>query len=355
MAKFNQSVSFLLLAMSLCGCGSRNSADTPPALQSVFTTHPQSQGEHSSSIHSASVEESRSVSAGFKTGGQIKSLPMKEGSYVSKGQIIGRLDDTDYRLSVKQLETQYNQMTSEMKRLDEMFNRHNIAPNDYEKARAGLEQLTTQLELARRQLDYTRLESPTSGYVVERFMEEGEMVGSGTPVYKIVDNSSLETSVALPASAYSRRNEIVRCVGRTADGTEIPLDIISFVPDADNNSLFRLRLKVANANRKELVPGMSLSVEIFYSTGADAGICLIPSRSLFDRDGKEYVWTLNPSDSTLTARQVEVKGVPADGLSAVTGLSENDVLVAVGVHHLTDNQKVKVAGDIKDLKESVAL
>ena len=69
-------------------------------------------------------------------------------------------------------------MVSENARLDEMFKRNNVAPNDYEKAKAGLEQMKTQLEMTRNKLAYTRLEAPTSGYVVERFMEEGEMAGA---------------------------------------------------------------------------------------------------------------------------------------------------------------------------------
>lgn len=182
-------------------------------------------------------------------------------------------------------------------------------------------------------------------------METGEMVGAGTPVYKIVDNSSVEANVALPATVYSNRDKIIRCVGKTpATGDkEIPLDIIGFVPDGDNNSLFKLRLGISDSQRT-ILPGMSMSVEIFYNPDTDNDFKNIPSRALFERNGKSYVWKINSADSTLSAQEVKIIGIPEGKYSLVDGLADGTEIVSVGVHHLTDNQKVRILGRDDEIK-----
>lgn len=340
-----------VIALS-AGCGGSESDRSVTGIRSVYTLSPETCGTEKSRTFTSSVEEGKSVNVGFKTGGQIKKLTVKEGSYVRNGQIIGYLDDSDYRLSVRQLEAQYGQMQSETARLEEMFKRGNVSPNDYEKARAGLEQMKAQLDMTRNKLDYTRLVSPTSGYVVECYMEEGEMAGAGTPVVKIKDNSILETSVSVPSSVYRQRDEIVACMARSeATGDEeIPLGIIGFVPDADNNSLFRLRLQIPSGAGRNLIPGMSLTVQIKMKDGADSGMHEVASRSLFTRDGKDYVWVINRADSTVSAKEVTVVGRHSSDRNTVTGLNGDEMIVAVGVNHLSAGEKVAPKGDVSKIK-----
>ncbi len=346
-----------LLSLSLAACGNSAQETRSEQLASVYTFKPEGNTNLVSTTHTSTIEEGKSVNVGFKIGGQIKKLNVGEGDYVKKGQVIASLDDVDYNLSLQQLQTQYDQVSSEISRIEEMHRHNNVAENDYEKAKAGLQQLKIQLDMTKNQLSYTQLTAPISGHIVERFMEEGEMTGAGTPIFKIVDNAGVEAAVPLSATAYSRKDSIIKCIGRSSiiGDAEIPLDIISFIPDGDSNSLFKLRLRIPDAYRNQLLPGMNMNVEILYRSGANAGTHKVPSRALFERQGKTYVWTVGANDSILTARQVNVIGTPEGNLSLVSGLNDNDVIVAVGVHHLHDNQKVRVIDNVDNLKEKAAL
>ncbi len=336
----------LVLAIIITGCRKNRENSEKEKIASVYTFNPEGDSEFSSSSHTSVIEEGRSVNVAFKTGGQIKRLNVGEGAYVNKGQVLGYLDDVDYKFSLQQLETQYKQLASEVKRIEEMHRLQSVSDNDYEKALAGLQQVKIQLDMTKNQLSYTKLVAPISGHIVERYMEEGEMVGSGTPVFKIVDNSGLEVSVALSPAVYAQKDKIVKCTGQSSvtGDTEIPLEIISFIPEGDNNSLFRLRLKVPETYKNRLLPGMNMRVDIAYQSGINGGVYKIPSRALFERDGKTFVWLVNPQDSTLSTCEVKVSGAPQGNYSMVSGLSDTDEIVSVGVHHLSDKQKVKVIG-----------
>lgn len=354
MLRIKSFIAVALLPLCFAGCRGKEEKAASERLASVYTFSPEGNSDTSLSTHTSVIEEGRSVNVGFKTGGQIRRLTATEGAYVRKGQVIGYLDDTDYKLSLQQLETQYAQLESEARRIEEMHRRQNVSDNDYEKAMSGLAQLKTQLDLTKNKVGYTQLIAPVSGHVVKRYMEEGEMVGAGTPVFKIVDNAGLEAAVALSPSVYSRKDRIVRCVGRSSvtGNNDIPLDIISFIPEGDNNSLFKLRLKVPDAYRDRLLPGMNMRVEITYDSAEGTALNKIPSRALFERNGGAHVWVVNPADSTLSAREVRVVGVPENKFSMVEGVDASDEIVAVGVHHLSDGEKVKVIGKDTDIKKA---
>lgn len=297
--------------------------------------------EHST-LYPGVIEEGASVNASFMADGKIGKINVKEGDRVAKGQLLASLDDSDYLIGVAQLEAQFGQMTAEKQRMDAMFEKRNIAPNDYEKFTAGYEQLRLQLELAKRELDYTRLYAPSSGYVATKYLNEGELVGAGTPVFNIIDDSHLLASVDLPVAMYLNRDRILSAAGYVPGiGREIPLTNVSFTPDAENNMLYHLKLAVPAAVAKELSPGMNITVNIRMTDSADHGF-MVPSRAIFDEGGSAYVWVFSPSDSTIHKKPVTVDGMPLGKLNKIEGVDADDEIVEVGVKQLYEGEKVNV-------------
>lgn len=322
--------------------GCRKSDKNQVALRSVVLAEVTSLNGDASTNYPGVVEEGASVGAAFMADGKIGNILVKEGDRVRKGQLLATLDDSDYKIGVSQLEAQFRQMTKEKERMDAMFEKHNVAPNDYEKFETGYEQLKLQLEMAKRQLDYTRLYSPTNGYVATRYMNPGELVGAGTPVFNIVDDSSLMASVDLPVGLYLERKKIISASGRVPGvSARIPLKIISFTPDAENNMLYRMKLSIPEAVVRELTPGMNISVLIETSDNAGAGV-MVPSRAIFSEEGKNYVWVFNPQDSTIHKKSITIEGSPSGKKSVVVGLSGGESVVETGVKQLYEGEKVNV-------------
>ena len=314
--------------------------DTP--VRNVILTEVETMGDQTSKTYSGVVEEGKSVNAAFMTGGKLQTLKVKEGDRVRKGQLLATLDDADYQIGANQLQVQYDQMTAEKKRMDEMYARHNVAPNDYEKFEAGYQQLKLQLDMMNNKLGYTKLYSPSDGFISYKYMQPGELVDAGTPIYKITDDTNLEVSADLPLSVYLNRGDIKKAYGIVPVLSEkIPLKISSFTPDADNNQLYHMKLDVPSSFRKELTTGMNISVEIEMANDLQ-GETWIPSRSIFYDNGKSYVWIFNEKDSSLSRKQVTAVGSVRDNKSLVNGLSGDVRIVSAGVKQLKDGEKVNV-------------
>lgn len=337
----------VVFAVCLSGCKTENQdSANSTTVRNVILTSPQRPADSYMTTYSGVIEEGKSVNAAFMTGGKIESVAVKEGDRVRKGQLLARLDDTDYALGVSQLQIQYNQVADEKKRLDEMYARHNIAPNDYEKVVAGFKQLGIQLDLAKNKLDYTRLYSPADGYIATQYMESGEMVGAGTPIVKIADDTRLSVSVTLPVSVYVDRDKIGGFTGRASalGDRQIPLEFESFSPDADNNMLYHLKLTVPEEYREGFTPGMNISVS-FSTSETDDDLTQVPMRSVFDADGRTYVWLYDASTSQIHRKAVEVIGSPVGKSLMVRGLSPSDRMVEVGVKQLNEGEVVTPVTD----------
>lgn len=339
-----QLLAFLLPIFSLIvisGC--KKASNRPPApIRNVILVNVEGNDSSVSKRYSGVIEEGKSVNAAFMTGGKLLNLNVKEGDRVKKGQLIASIDDTDYLIGVNQLQVQYDQMTAEKKRMDEMFSRKNIAPNDYEKFQAGYEQLSLQLKMAKNKLGYTKLYSPSDGFVSYRYMQPGELVDAGTPIYKITDDSSFEVSVDLPLNIYLQREDIEKVFGSTPNiEGEIPLRISSFTPDADNNQLYHMKLDLPSKFKGDVTTGMNMTVDIeMKSLGND--ISLIPSRALLYENGKTYVWNFNSKDSTISKKEVILSGAPNENKSLVKGLRGSERIVSVGVKQLREGEKVNI-------------
>jgi RND family efflux transporter MFP subunit len=318
----------------------------------VLVVKPSVAGATTTKNYSGVVTESKSVNAAFKIAGQIARTLVKEGDYVHQGQVLAVIDDVDYQLAAKEARIQYDQMASEMQRLEYMFQTNNLAQNDYEKSCAGFERLKVNLQNCQNRLNYCKLHAPTSGYVVKLNYEKGEMVNAGTPIVELMDNSSLEINVDLPAEAYLQRDKFLSYEA-TANGATYSVKLLSITPKADNNQLYSMRLSVPAEAQKHLTAGMNVDITINRSdnnTADDvATTYVVPLRSVFyNKDNKSCVWTL-AADSTVVATPVAIGNPVGKGdVEIKSGLHGTETIVRAGVNSLRAGEKVKVIDEPKN-------
>ena len=80
------------------------------------------------------------------------------------------------------------------------------------------------------------------------------------------------------------------------------------------------------------VPEMNLGAEIE-----------LPSSALLERNGKTFVWIVDPGTNRASIREVKLGARDADSFRVVKGLAPGNRVVTAGVHTLSPNQVVKIA------------
>ena len=288
------------------------------------------------------VKENEEINLAFRVAGPIKTIHVKEGDYVKKGQLIAEMDTRDYEIQKSAIEAQANQIESEYKRIEELNSRNSVADNDYEKAKAGKEMIEAKLKNANDQLNDTRLYAPFSGYITKVNFKEGELVNHGTPIASLIDVSILKVDIDVPASILLMKDKItkIECSQENINDKTFPLTLVANNAKADNNGLYKFYLQYKPISESELMPGMNVSVSVSYKA-RENDILSIPLNAVFEEDGKSYVWIVN--DTVVNKQLVETCNVVRNGEIGITsGLNENQEIVVGGLNLLKENETVKV-------------
>jgi membrane fusion protein, multidrug efflux system len=138
-----------------------------------------------------------------RVAGDLVKLLVREGETVRKGQLLARIDDSEYAWRVKREEASLASMrANNAQLLDKGF----ISKNAFDNAQSGLDAAVgtrdaaaAALELARKSLADTVITAPINGTVGERFAQAGEKLPVDGRVLSLVDLSSLELEVPVPA------------------------------------------------------------------------------------------------------------------------------------------------------------
>ena len=314
-------------------------------VRSVKLVQPVALGNVSYKSLSGTVKESREISLGFKTGGQIDKILVKEGDFVRQGQTIAMLDQEDYQLGVDAYQIQYDQMKNEVERMKQLYEAKSLNGNDYEKAVAGLEQLRVQLQINKNKLEYTTLKAPVSGYIQTVNYEKAEMVQAGSPIVNLLDVSKIEVEVDIPASLYMQQDKFsgFSCASSLSPNVSHPLTLISINQKASSTQLYKMLLSLTANHSTKLTAGMNVVVNISLTDAQPntTGFTL-PVNSIFSEQEKSYVWVLG-NDSTVSRREIKLQGIDTTGKAIITeGIQGNEQIIKAGVHSLTENEKVHV-------------
>ena len=337
----------MLLPALLCLAGGCTRQQAGTFTHTVMLTQPVRLGAENVKQFSGVVQERHDIALGFKTAGQIEEIAVKEGDYVKQGQLIARLDDADYRLGVEALEIQCRQLEDEVSRTEQLFRSKSVSANDYEKARAGLEQLRIQLQANRNKLDYTRLYAPVAGIIDKVNFDEAEMVDAGTPVVTLLDVSAREVEADVPAEVYLNRSRIsgATCRPVAGGGGPVAMKVASLTPKADANQLYRLRLGFDGEPQPWLTAGMNVEVELRFGGASGARRFGVPLRAVFQDGGRTFVWTVGP-DGKVRKTAVTLGGTTDGGAAVVTsGLVGGERVVRAGVDALRDGEPVEIVAE----------
>lgn len=290
------------------------------------------------------IKEAEEVNLPFRVAGPIKKIYVQEGDYIKRGALIAEIDPRDYQLKNRVAEAKYKQVKGEADRVIELYKRKSVASNDYEKAIAGEEMVSAQLKNAKDQLQDTKLYAPFSGYIQKVSYQEGEMVNIGMAIVSIIDISHFEVEIDLPTSMYLIKENFTKfsCALDNIDNESYPLELFATSKKANNNQLYRFYFRLDPKVNPKLSPGMNISVDIEYDTKGSA-LLSIPLKSIFNRDGKRFVWKYNSTDSTVHKCEITINSSISNGyVGVLSGVKSGDVIVTAGVDMISNGEKVRL-------------
>ena len=320
------------------------------------------------------VKSSMESQMSFKVAGTINRINVKVGDRLRTGQLIAKIDATDYDVNfdqavaqlknsetqIKRAETNMTSSKSNYLRIEKLYENNSVPLSEYEQAKANYEasqsqyeaaiaQTTAsnkQVESAGNQVQYTSLVAPFSGVITQVAAEENEMIGSGSPIATLSSEEQPEVEVDIPESFIANVNQ----------GMEVLINFSTF-PDksikgkvnevaysSSDGATFPVIIQIEKRS-DDIRPGMAATVEfIFGSTDAGLEYLIAPVKGIGEDTDGHFAFLLEESNEFYTAQKkyVKIGRLLNSGFEIKDGLQENDLLATAGLSSLLDGMKVKL-------------
>lgn len=337
--------SLLLLSLALLtACGSKeqpaetaDSTATPVTVMQVHASHTPATVNVPGLF---TTDDETALS--FLSGGIVRSVLVREGEPVKAGQLLATLEPTNIDAQLQQAQLGFEKAQRDLQRAEALYTDSVISLETVQNARTGLGVAKEQLTAAQYGRRHAEIRASGDGFVLRKFVNEGQLVGAGSPVLMV--NGAGKGKWLLKAGL-SDKDWAGIAVG---DSATVQADAFPDRPmravvssksaGADQRSgAFLVELRIIDPVA-QLASGLYGKATIHTSGRADA--VAIPYEALLDGDASQgYVFVA--ADGKARKLPVTVKGITNTHV-LVSGMDSTQALIVKGGPYLTEGSAVTI-------------
>ena len=296
----------------------------------------------------------REATVKAKVAGELQMLSVREGDAVKQGQIIGRIDATDYRARLAGSEAdaaaahaalivaEKNQATQESLLAKNFISRnaYDTTTGNRDAAKARLDAARAAADVARKALADTTLVAPIDGIVSARIIQAGERVPVDGRIVTVADITRLELAASVPAGD----------AARLAPGAEITLIVEGLADLRIGGRIERINPAAAAGsrsielyalidNREDRLRG-GLFAQGQVAAGTAQERVAVPASALREEGGEQVLYVL--AGDKLQRRQVRTAIAQAGWVAITEGLAAGERVVRYNLGPLKDGSAARV-------------
>lgn len=352
--------------------------------------------------YSGTSQPLRRVSLRARSDGQLLTLNADVGDPVFQGQVIARVEDTlllselagveaevsvrqseveearnqsiEAEFRVEELRAELDQAQVDSRRLKNLAGEGAVPRREAELAQTRVRTLEQQLRSAqeqvrirdraitsaqqrvgaqeaivdgvRQRLSYTDVPSPLNAVVLERLLEPGDIVQSGDVILELGDFSQVEIRIEIPDRDRSQISlgQAVDVVLDAFPNQEFVGRVSRIFPNADPVArLIPVQITLQNPQVPDGQLGGGLLARVTLNTSSQQ-VVTIPERALeVSAQGSDTVFVVegNESETTVSARLVELGEREDDEVEILEGLAPGEQFIVRSDRPLQDGQTVR--------------
>jgi len=268
-----------------------------------------------------------------KVPGRVAWLGVEEGSRVTKGQIIARLEDADTQAGRDQTAVNLQQAEADLARGEALAREGILDRASLDRLRTGVATYKAQLRYQNAILENMVLRAPFTGTVTQKLSEVGETVSPGSAgganainaVAILADFDSLELEVEVNETGIVKLQKgmpaEIRVDALDAEPGAKPLrgELREIYPTSNRQKAVVVVRVTLLDQHPSLVPDMGAKVT-FQGAPFPEDALFIGREQVVRRQGKPFLWTLEKGKAALKPVELgaenpvgyQVKGIPAD-------------------------------------------
>lgn len=308
-----------------------------PAKVSGLVLKPQEFSDHLSL--SGSIEANEQVEIRSEVSGIVESINFNEGTNVSKGEVLFKVNDIELRAQLGKAMTARNLASENERRARLLLQKEAISQEEYDIASADFKSAQSETQLIQAQLAKTVIRAPFSGKIGLRSISKGTYVTPLTVIASLVNTSQVKITFSIPEK-YAPQMKVGNLLSFTTAGSKerFSAKIYAIEPEVEiQTRTLKLRAIAQNPEGK-LLPGTFANVELPLEKITDA--ILVPTEALIPiQNGKKIFVSENGKAKEVI---VETGARTNKNILITSGLKVGDTVLTTGVMALKDGAPVKV-------------
>lgn len=292
------------------------------------------------------VEAGQYVELSFQVKGKLIQFPVKKGQAIEQGALIAQIEDTDYKIKVREAKANVEEQEATHHRLVELLEKKFVSQAEYDKQKAQYEIAIANLNLAEQNLAYTTLSAPFTGRIADTFVDNFQFVNPKEPIVLLQNIENIDIVIDVPENLIIKINQTEiadqYATFEAAPNQSYPVTYKKHELNADNaTQTYRVHMTLPAPKEITVLPGMTATVHFAFKQQGDSFL-LIPSSAVFaDPENKKFVWIIDPKSSRTQAVEVEVGALEDNQIKILSGLKLGDEVIVAGVHSLRADQLVQ--------------
>lgn len=257
----------------------------------------------------------------FKIGGIIQQMYAEKGDRVNQGQVLAALNRNELNERYRQAQDNYERLQSTLERTENLYEQNIGTFQNLEELRSAAEIAQSNLNIAANSLQDANLVAPSSGIIIEKYQESGEIASPGKPVYRISGQGAryvFQAALSDDQVVKVRQGDsaVIQLSAYPAQPIYGKVSNVYTSPDA-NTSLYPIEISFSNLGLA-LKPGFIGDALIF---GTQSQIyALIPPEALVEASAFEATVYISGKDQVLLPRKVKIAHILDNAIAISEGL-----------------------------------
>jgi RND family efflux transporter MFP subunit len=294
----------------------------------------------------AQIEAVNSVDIVPQVSGYLEDVLFEDGAFVHQGDEIFLIEQRKYRADLKAAEAALKQISADYKRIKSLHEKKFVSDKELDLAQSNLEKAEASVDVARLNMEYTRIKSPISGYIGKVLVSKGNLVSPSTPrLARVVQTQPIRVAFSVTDK---ERSAFMR---QTKEAQNVLVDIV--MPNGKietktvQNLFFGNEVNAETAtvpvyidlqnDENLLVPGNYVDILIRFNQAKEA--VLVPQVALSADVNGSYVMTVN-ADGIVEQKYLQLGDVVDDKQVVLSGLNGDEKVIIQGLQKVRSGLKV---------------
>ncbi len=270
---------------------------------------------------------------------KIVAILMKEGTLVTKGQLLFKLDDADIVARINKLSLEVKLAQDNEAREKVLYSKGGISKERFEEVSNHRQVLQAEIEILRVDLSKTAICAPFSGKIGLRNVSEGTLVSPGIVLANLQDLSRMKVDFAIPERYACDLKARSRITFRTDNLTTDQSAVVEGIEPSVNIKTRTLLIRaIAQNNDGRLVAGSS--AHVFLTLRELTGSIFIPTSALIPSIRGYTVFFCRSGVAVPSMVKTGVRN--RDFIQITEGVRQGDTLIATNLLRVKKDSPLKV-------------